>query len=445
MKRIFRNLSIAGALMLAVAVIFVASGSRRASAAGVIPNGALMVSIGNGLVQQWDTSTTPPTFVALLDTAKIAITAGSMFDIAGNFYVTDFNASDVTKFDPTSVLLGDFGSGYAELPESITPNAAGDIFVGQAGVASTDVLEFSSAGTPITSFAAAIELRGTDWIDLAKDQCSLYYTSEGTHVKRFDVCANAQLPDFASGLPGPNAYAVKIRPNGEVLVGDTTEVTRLDAAGNQVQHYLASSIEPLNGSPVLFGLTLAPDGTSFWTADISSHDVFKIDIATGTVLTQFNTDTSCASCGATSNVAGLTLKGEITVANPPPDCSKAVASAPTLWPPNHKFVPETVLGVTDVSAPFTITVNGIEQDEGVLAKGSGKTCPDGEGVGSATALVRSERDGPGKGGRVYHIAFTATDTNGNSCSSDVTVCVPHDQGHGGSCIDSGALFDSTVC
>ncbi len=446
MKRLFRNSSIAAALGLAVAAVFMASGSQRASAAGVIPNGTLMVSIGNGFVQEWDTSTTPPTFVALLNTMVDAVTAGSMFDIAGNFYVTDFNASDVTKFDPTGALLGDFGSGYALLPESITPNAAGDFFVGQAGVFSTAVLEFGPLGAPLMSFAPAVELRGTDWIDLAKDQCTLLYTSEDKHILRFDVCANIQLLNFSGTLPGPNAYTVKIRQNGGVLVGDTTEVTRLDAAGNQVQHYLASSIEPGNATPLLFGLTLPPDGTTFWTADLNTGEVFKVDIATGAVLTQFNTITDCTNCGETSAVAGLTLKGEITPANPPPDCSKAHASAPTLWPPNHKYVPEKVLGVTDVSAAFTIAIDAIDQDEPVLEKGegAGNTCPDGAGVGTDTALIRSERSGHGDG-RVYHIDFTATDTNGNTCSSDVQVCVPHDQGHGAKCGDQGELFDSTVC
>ncbi|HYL60023.1 MAG TPA: hypothetical protein VEU51_14225 [Candidatus Acidoferrales bacterium] len=446
MKRFLRKSSIWGALGLAVAAVFMVSGSQRVSAAGVIPNGALMVSIGNGFVQEWDTTTTPPTFVALLNTMVDAVTAGSMFDIPGNFYVTDFNGSDVTKFDPTGALLGDFGSGYAELPESITPNAAGDFFVGQAGVSSTKILEFGSLGAPIMSFAALVEDRGTDWIDLAKDQCTLFYTSEDLHVLRFDVCANIQLPLFAGPLPGPNAYTVKIRQNGEVMVGDTTEVIRLDAAGNPVQHYLASSIEPSNKTPLLFGLTLPPDGTTFWTADLNSFDVFHVDIATGAVLTHFNTVTDCTSCGDTSAVAGLTIKGEITPANPPPDCSHAVASAPTLWPPNHKFVPETVLGVTDVSAAFTINIDAIDQDEPVLEKGegAGNTCPDGEGVGTNTALIRSERSGHGDG-RVYHIDFTATDTNGNTCSSDVSVCVPHDQGHGAKCVDEGELFDSTVC
>lgn len=444
MKRLLTSAAIAAVLVFGGTGI----GPKQASAAPVIPIGTLMVSIGNGLVQAWDTSTTPPTFVALLDTTKGAgvFTAGGVFDVAGNFFVTDFNADAVSKFDPTGVLLGDFGSGYNLDPESIIPNAAGDFFVGQAD-GSHLLLEFDPTGTVLlNSFAAAIESRGTDWIDLASDQCTMFYTSEGVLVKRFNICTSTQLTDFNPVvLPGPIAFANKIRANHELVVADTSEVTRLDAAGNQIQHYLASTIEPTVAVPVLFALTLDPDGTSFWVGDQGSSDVSKVDIATGTVITHFNAATSCTGCGTVLAIAGLTLKGQIQPSNPPPVCTDATASAPTLRPPNHKFVTENVLGVTDVSGPFTVDITAIDQDQPTTGGGSGNTCPDGTGVGTDTAMVRSEREGTSKDGRIYHIAFTATDINGNSCMGSVPVCVPHDEGHGGTCVDTGMLFDSTAC
>jgi hypothetical protein len=124
----------------------------------------------------------------------------------------------------------------------------------------------------------------------------------------------------------------------------------------------------------------------------------------------------------------------------------AAASDPLLWPPNHKFQTETVLGVTAVNGPVTVNIDSIFQDEAPTAKGSGHTCPDGEGVGTSTALVRSERSGHSDG-RVYHIDFTATDTKNQTCTGEVTVCVPHDQGDGtaGNCVDEGPIYDSTVC
>lgn len=74
--------------------------------------------------------------------------------------------------------------------------------------------------------------------------------------------------------------------------------------------------------------------------------------------------------------------------------------------------------------------------------GSGRTGPDGEGgVGTATAHVRAERDGRGNG-RVYHIAFTADDGDGGTCSGEVLIGVPKSVWR--TPVDDGALYDSTV-
>ena len=53
-----------------------------------------------------------------------------------------------------------------------------------------------------------------------------------------------------------------------------------------------------------------------------------------------------------------------------------------------------------------------------------------------------KRDGGGNG-RVYHISFTASDDHSNSCSGEVLVGVPKNQGNKGAPVDDGALYDST--
>ena len=137
--------------------------------------------------------------------------------------------------------------------------------------------------------------------------------------------------------------------------------------------------------------------------------------------------------------------------NQPPDCSGAVASLSSCWPPNHKFVMAQVLGVVDPEGdPVTVTITDIAQDEPVreTGRGSGSTCPDGVLVdtnGSGTpdaAGIRCERDGAGNG-RVYTISFVAADTNGGACSGSVTICVPRDRR--GGCANDGAAYDSRLC
>ena len=449
------------ALGLIAALWAVSNLPVSAYAAPVIANGTVMVGTGNGKVSMYSQT---GTLLGQLDTTTASTEeSGSVFDASGNFLTTDFEANTVTKFDPTGALIGAFGSGYNADPESIIFDASGNAYVGQAD-GSHQVLKFDSAGNLLTTFSPAVDTRGTDWIELGSDNCTLFYTSEGTLVKRFDVCNNVQLADFNTS-PLPNtAYAHSILlpfqfGGGGMLIADTSAVIRLDASGNQVQTYT------LPNATFLFAMALDPDGTSFWTADQVTGEVFKVDIQTGNVLQDW------LSSGAPgfNDVAGLSIKGELIAALPPPDCSNVAASKPTLWPPNHKFVPETVLGVTAVDGPVTIGINSIFQDEATNAKGSGHTCPDGKGIGTTTAQVRAERSGTSDG-RVYHIDFTATDQAGQTCTSEVTVCVPHNKGngngnghghghghgngkgngngnnHGGAgCIDEGALYDSTVC
>ncbi len=114
-----------------------------------------------------------------------------------------------------------------------------------------------------------------------------------------------------------------------------------------------------------------------------------------------------------------------------------------LWPPNHQFVDVSVVGVTDPDGDsVAVTITGITQDEPLNGGGSGNTCPDATGVGTATASLRAEREGTGDG-RVYQISFTADDGRGGHCTGTVTICVPHEQRQGRACVDQGPLFDST--
>jgi hypothetical protein len=155
-----------------------------------------------------------------------------------------------------------------------------------------------------------------------------------------------------------------------------------------------------------------------------------------------------AVLGADTTTALVTCT---TTGCPPPtttaiNCDGAALSQGVIWPPDHKMVPETIVGVTTdpTMMPVVITITGIQQDEPVNALGSGNTAPDGSGVGSNTAYVRAERAGPGTG-RIYFITFTAVDASGNTCSPiTLQANVPHDQGQGFTPVDTGQRYDSTA-
>ena len=224
----------------------------------------------------------------LLDTLNTATGRGSQntgmaFDLAGNLYATTWSANSMSKFNNTGVRIGGFGSGFNSNPKSVL--VAGNVYVGQSA-GSRQVLKFNASGASLGSFSPAVENGGIEWIDLAADQCTLFYTSAGKLIKRFNVCTNTQLSDFAT-LPigaGEAAGALRIRPNQEVLVATSEKVFRLDSSGGVIQTYP----KPAGELGQLFALNLDPDQTSFWTAAVGIGNVYRIDIATGTVLKQFN-------------------------------------------------------------------------------------------------------------------------------------------------------------
>jgi hypothetical protein len=138
--------------------------------------------------------------------------------------------------------------------------------------------------------------------------------------------------------------------------------------------------------------------------------------------------------------ATATVTVTVTSVNDPPVCSAATPSQSVLWPPDHRRVPITINGVTDVDGnPITIAITTILQDERTNKLGDGDTDIDG-GTAPGTAFVRAERSGNGNG-RVYHIGFTASDGSGGSCTGTVLVAVPHDL-DGAPAVDDGALYNS---
>src|SRR5205085_7475797 len=170
-------------------------------------------------------------------------------------------------------------------------------------------------GNALDSFDVATERRGSDWIDLAADRCTLYYTSEGSRMLRFDICSKTALTDFGGSLPHSAAYALRLLPSGGLIVADTNEILRLDGSGNIIQRYDAP------GEDSWFAMNLDPDGTSFWSAGIASGNIYKFDIASGNQLTRITT-----GAGA---IFGLSILGEITVVNPTPTPTGSPTATPT--------------------------------------------------------------------------------------------------------------------
>lgn len=253
--------------------------------------GDVFVGIASGSVQ-WRRPN--GTLVATLNGGAGGFTTGMAFDSAQSLYVTNFSNSIVHRFDKNGVQISNFGSGYST-PECIVFDGNWNAYVGNIG---GGFRKFDALGNFISTVASGTRI---DFADLQADQSTMLYTQEGNRIGRWDVVNNVALTDFATGLGG-QAYALRIRTNGEVLLANGATVLRLNAAGAVIQTY------DVAGENSWFALNLDPDGTSFWSADFGTANVYRIDIATGNVISSFNTGTG------SSTVFGLAVAGEITVA-----------------------------------------------------------------------------------------------------------------------------------
>lgn len=294
-----------GVAFLTLAIALVA-GLIASAAEAQFQSGNVLAGVGAGKIKRFSST---GTLLQTLDSGTTSSeTTGMCFDASGNLFGTLFTINQVAKYNNSGTMLSNTFGGTFLNAESCNVDATGNLYFGQAS--SANVKKVDPSGTLLTNYTMATEQRGTDWIDLASDQCTLFYTSEGPSVKRYNVCTSTQLADFATALPGGRCFALRIRPNGEVLVACTSVVNRLSSTGTVLGSYPASGFTPPDS--FLFALNLDSDGSTLWTGGISTGNVYRLNIATGAQITSFNAGILGGS------MAGLTVVGEIQVSQPTP-------------------------------------------------------------------------------------------------------------------------------
>ncbi len=244
------------------------------------------------------------------------------------------------------------------------------------------------------------ELYGADWIDLSSDQCTFYYTTEGSNIHTYDKCANTQGPNFnvaafptadsSTGLP-VQAFQLKILASGEVLVADSNAVLLLDHNGNVVQTYPCSALPSCGGQ--LFAVSVDPSGNSFWTGDSASGNIYEINIASGNLMQTIATHSG--------TLYGLSVLDQLEVAT----SGTTVAATPsslTIEPVTGNFsAPTPVTAVltnpsTDtplVNEPITFTLNGTQTCTATTDSTGTATCTLTAGEPSATYTLTASFSG----------------------------------------------------
>ena len=326
-----------------------------------------------------DNSVIPPTSPVYPGYPSADNTAGSAFDASGNFYVTDDYSGQISKYDPNGALTGVFASGLQN-PLSLVFDNTGNLYVGQQNT--PYIAEFNSSGQDTANIGPVTTGEtGDDWIDLASDQCTFYYTTETNVVYRYSNCAGSvgQQSNFnAVPFPGARAFQVRILPDGGALVADTNSVLRLDSTGNVTEVYpctaadqsalqtdypsanVVAALPDCGGS--LFSLAIDPSGTSFWAGDSYSGNIWQIGLSSGQDMNEVNTGAAF--------LYGLTVEnGSEAAVTPPPAATPTAIIPQSIVGGGTGFTYETATpvqatltnpstGLPIAGEPVTFTLNG---------------------------------------------------------------------------------------
>jgi parallel beta-helix repeat protein len=339
MRSLVSGLGKAGSRSVAAGLLLLVMGWSLAGSALPLSPGDVLVGLGSrtfsssGRGEVWHFAPDGTLLETLVTTSGSLEETGMCLDAARTLYTTNFEANSMSTFDASGALSQpSFGSGFNQHPNSCVVDALGHVYVGQSDkdedFGGGGVLKLDAAGTLLATFSPAPDLRGTDWVDLAADQCTLFYTSGGASIKRFDVCAAAQLPDFCSTCAGVatdgSLFGLRLLPDGGVLAAEPTAgmgvVHRYGSDGAQVASYtvvdaLGSQCGQNGEAPCFFpwALALDPDRTSFWVADRVTGEIFRLALGDGTVLARF-VGGNCADPVSSCAVSGLAIVGEPTAA-----------------------------------------------------------------------------------------------------------------------------------
>ena len=199
-------------------------------------------------------------------------------------------------------------------------------------------------GPPTEGYDTHSGWQGSDWLDLASDQRTIFYTSEWSTIYRYDVGPNPpggvrQLPadpgdrdegdpkiwPYATMLPpdpsvpAPRVfYALRILPPGDgsggVLVALPEGLVRINEQGTLLNGYDVNNVDGF------FALNISPDGKSVWSASTQNGRIYRWKIATGQLESLVNGGITGFASGATVDdngrytIDGLCVMGEYTAA-----------------------------------------------------------------------------------------------------------------------------------
>ena len=206
------------------------------------------------------------------------------FDPANHFHVISASFGtqswNVLEFDSFGTLLA--SPGPFNSPLSVTHDQEGNLYLGQGSIVRID-----PAGNMAT-FAVA---GGARWIDMARDQRTIFYSAANGDVKSFDIVSQTQGPDIA-----PDALARNVRalPDGSILTNTLGAIRHWVPPCAGCFPYRESFAYQIPANADSFALD--PDGVSLWTINtfydnrnqLGKADVYRTNLKTGDPMGSFS-------------------------------------------------------------------------------------------------------------------------------------------------------------
>jgi len=146
--------------------------------------------------------------------------------------------------------VGPFPPGWS--PDVMTIDRAGNVYTLASGAFNDVALIAMNAKGEVRAIYSMLQyIYAFDTpraMDLAADQCTLYFAGTGRIIRRFDVCNGVILPDFAT-VALNQIFDLRVLPDGGLLVSGPGAMARVDANG------ASNGRVDVHASPVAMALT----------------------------------------------------------------------------------------------------------------------------------------------------------------------------------------------
>jgi hypothetical protein len=272
---------------MAVALVLVTSTFANAQAPAQIGN--VYVGTCDGVLlntqqNEVDVYTAAGQFVtAFHGPSQNSCMTGMTFDATDHVHIISARFGtqswNILEFDNLGSLLA--SPGPFNSPISVTHDQFGNLYLGQGSI-----LKIDSSGHTTTYAVAG----GAQWIDMAPDQNTIFYSAANGDVKSFDVVALTQGPDVAIDALGRN---VRTLSDSSILTDTLGAIQHWAPTCTGCPYKEAFTYQiPANAD----SLALDPDGVSFWTINtyydgphqLGKADVYRTNIKTGDPLGSFS-------------------------------------------------------------------------------------------------------------------------------------------------------------